>query len=452
MQGRLLYSYQVKMLNHLLTRKHCALFVDMRLGKTIVTVRYVVRTPKMKKILVIGPISAFLSWYDEVLFQQNKIIVPYFGSFLEREKIEEKLFTEKWVFANHHTYLVSPEINTIDFDCIIFDESVVIKSPEKNRVKYNNNYPNITKYYCNSFRNAKKRIILSGYPAPNTEIEYFQQLKFLDIDYVAPFNDYYHFVNSKKMCYRTHGMTFIRTSGKEFLKKKLAKCSLYLSKEDVNFPKQLTEDRVYVEPTKFQKKHLVKLHTKWALRKKLYKNSLEVYSAMKRLASGFLELNEGLKFKPKIEALKEILQNKYKNEKVLILANYIEEVIFLSEFLDCPYIAGKVQHKKRFKIIKNFETSDQKYLVSNCKCIKHGANISFCNNTIFYSLPPDSDTFVQVKDRILSKQNYIVNISYLILNHSYDSQILDGLQKNKNKYDIFKMCIQSHQLNLVEGY
>ena len=58
---RKLRPYQVDALKYA-SIQHPALFIEMRLGKTLITIRRIKRYPDCNKVLVVAPYSALNSW------------------------------------------------------------------------------------------------------------------------------------------------------------------------------------------------------------------------------------------------------------------------------------------------------------------------------------------------------------------------------------------------------
>ena len=432
------------MLQHLNNVEHPALYCVMRLGKTIVVVRHIVKTNQYERILIIGPISTFSSWEEEVLHQDNKKILPYFGGSKERGKLFNDLISYKWVFANIETYLVSPQINTLKWDCVVFDESVKLKGAAKNIEKYNNKKPNISKYYCSSFRDAKKRILLSGFPAPHSELDYYQQLKFLDHKLVLPYNTYWDCENK---CFTSYGFKKVITkTGKKYFTERLKECALFLNKKDVGFITNIHETKIEIIPNGAYKEEICKLKDTWMFQDEVIDQAMIVYQKMQFLSSGYN--GDSVTYKNKYNELLRLLKNEMKNEKVLILCEFHYEIDFLTNNLPLSMkrvcIDGRTKKINRAVMVNEFKHSKD-IMIATSECIKYGMNLSFCDTVIFYSLPDNPDTFFQVKERIISKSNYLGHIVYLLVKFTFDEQILKRLKQKKSKYTIFSEVVKHEQ-------
>ena len=74
--------------NYACTVQNPALFMEMRLGKTLVAIRWT-KYRNLWKNLIVGPYSVYKSWFDELVLEEEDKwgIIPLFGSRDERLQI-----------------------------------------------------------------------------------------------------------------------------------------------------------------------------------------------------------------------------------------------------------------------------------------------------------------------------------------------------------------------------
>ena len=163
---RPLRLYQRVMLQYCLSVQNPALFVQMRLGKTLVTIRSI-RIRQGRKILIVAPYSALYSWSIELELEQEQNTIELYGSRNERlQVLDDQYATGKWFLLNKEGHRILPEIADFSFDIVVIDESTFIKAPYSTRKG-----SQVTRFYCQNFRDAMHRYILTGTPAPESELD-----------------------------------------------------------------------------------------------------------------------------------------------------------------------------------------------------------------------------------------------------------------------------------------
>lgn len=179
MNEQSLHDYQLTAVEHIVENKHCALFLEMGLGKTISTLTaakvLIYDELEISKILVIGPKRVVESVWDAECekwehikhFRISKII----GSVKQRKEALRK---------NADIYLISRDNiawlcglyggSMLPFDMLVIDELSSFKNPKSIRFKA-----------LRGVQPSFKRIVgLTGTPAPNGLIDLWSQIYLLD--------------------------------------------------------------------------------------------------------------------------------------------------------------------------------------------------------------------------------------------------------------------------------
>lgn len=170
------HVYQIKALEHILTHPHCALFLDMGLGKTVITltaIKALLATGGSHKILIIAPKRvALTTWPDEIQKWDHTQTLDYaliVGGSPQRLQALESPAPIHIINRENIPWLCKT-IPEWPYDTVIIDELSSFKSPTAQR-----------------FRALKKqlphiqRIIgLTGTPAPNGLIDLWAQYKLID--------------------------------------------------------------------------------------------------------------------------------------------------------------------------------------------------------------------------------------------------------------------------------
>lgn len=174
-----LYQYQIKCVNHIVRNEHCALFLDMGLGKTVSTLtamNYLMYSElDITRVLVIAPKRVVESvWeqecrkWDHLNHLKVSIISGSKDERISALKTKADIYllgrdNVKW-FCEYYNY------RGIPFDTLVIDESSSFKNPKSQRFKA---LRKIRSYF-------KRIIVLTGTPAPNSLIDLWSQIYILD--------------------------------------------------------------------------------------------------------------------------------------------------------------------------------------------------------------------------------------------------------------------------------
>ncbi len=391
--------------------KRAGLFYKMRLGKTYITYA-LLKKYKAERILIIAPSSAFAGWKEVI---KEKIICLY-----KKEKTD---------FRNKGFYLINKEgLNDrqyrgfIDqknlFDAVILDESTFIKSPKSG----------VSKIVLSRFTYPEIKYVLTGTPSPESSLDFVNQLKFLD----NTFPDYWVFRN--KFCYNPFLYEFIPTAkGRELLNQYLDKYCFFKNRKAVNFGDVKKRKVIKINYSKKIKKRLNEIADKFISGKKELKYVIQVFSEMKKTASGYDE-DFNLICNKKLNSLKKLIDNL--KGKTIIFCDYKKDCEVISSVLNCEYISGKIDISKREDIIERFKNisymNNLVYLQSTGRG-GMGLNFSEAKNIIYYSQNPSYEIRRQSEDRAV-KENKTVYIYDICT--SFDKRIYN-LRKRKLKQSEF---------------
>lgn len=177
-----LHGYQKKAIDHILTHSHCALFLEMGLGKTVSTLTAIshllYEELDITRVLVIAPKRVAESVWDAEIYKWSHLrgmrVSKITGS--EKQRIaaldrEADIYllgrdNVEWL-AN---YIRDYRKGVVPFDMLVIDELSSFKNPRSHRFKAIRN-----------MRHCFKRIVgLTGTPAPNGLMDLWGQIFLLD--------------------------------------------------------------------------------------------------------------------------------------------------------------------------------------------------------------------------------------------------------------------------------
>ena len=391
----------------------------MRLGKTMIAIRLAIIWHCFN-VLVLAPKSVLLAWCDELTLEQ----ISY--NLLEKKNKKSLLVQNGWFLTNYeNSYILYDDLQKKKFDCIICDESTYIKNcralRSKNTIKLSSSF----------------RIVLSGNPTPNHELEIYQQLKFL-IDEPFDYNNYYTF---RMRYFLLYGFKYyLKHNMKNRYNEYLKEHCYFLKRADLGFVcEEIIEKRELCFDTKMKQVYktveneMVLEFNNEELERYLFK--IQAFTKLRLLTSGFIQ-HEFI-WKDKLNELKILLENDLKDEKVIIICEFTNYEIknFKNVFKNALYLQSEHDLQKRKYILGEFKNSNKQHLFSNSKCIGHGLTLDFCDTMIFYSLPLGGD-YYQTKERTINICKKNILLIYLLVKDSVDEDIFNGLQKKQSMNDI----------------
>ena len=173
------HPYQRKCIQALLEHPCYGLFLDMGLGKTVITLSAIAELMydrfEVSRVLIIAPRAvAESTWQDEAAkwdHTRGLTFSTVLGSAQERVVALQKT-ADCYVINRENVVWLFESAGKIrpKFDMLVVDESTSLKSPQAKRFK-------ALKRHLPEF---KRRVILTGTPAPNTLTDLWSQVYILD--------------------------------------------------------------------------------------------------------------------------------------------------------------------------------------------------------------------------------------------------------------------------------
>lgn len=438
-----LYDFQQNTVTSaLLSPTGFGLFADTGVGKTIMMLEIInfIKISLGSPTLLLCPITAIKgTWiYDCLrlypslktisLRGETKIPIGYDIYLLNYESLE------KW----------KNQIENFQFQTLVLDESSILKNYKskttKNVLKI---AENVDRCYC-----------LSGTPAPNSNIEYYAQLKLIgatNLSYYSWLETYF-----KRGGYQGLQWKFNKDKSTEFAKQFQGK-AIFLSKNDCLSLPGVVEVPVFVDLSeeeaeiyKAVKKGILDFLSEQPSITEL--TALAELSKLRQVASGFIyKKTEEDKanivswkslLPSKIITLKELLNSinnqviiwvQYNHEKEQILNAISEEII------EGGYSVGVLfsdqTDKEKDTIIDLFKKKEIQILVSHPKIIGKSLTFADCSCNIFYSRSYSFEDFEQAKGRCdRNGQTQKVTYYNFIVKNTIEERIdkvLKAKQKNK---------------------
>lgn len=426
-------EHQKEALKYCKLRNHIALFMELRLGKTLVLIRWVQQLPGIKTCLVVAPLTVLEAWKTELTFEGEPYLDLHGLKSEDREEVlvEEALKSNHriWVLINYDIMLRIPDLAFIPWDIATLDESTKIKNPQSQ----------ITKICTNGFRRAKHRAILSGLPAPESPLELFCQFKYLTGRFMGHSNfwgfkeeffepgKFNKFIFEPKKGVRAqikdylHGQAFILRRKQVNLgsKKIFQQRHVDMTAKQKSIYNQIIKDSAYIKSDGSWNE------TQWAMTGNLW---------FQRLAGGFDPEGAEVLSTAKAQEVLNILEE-LQGDQAVVWFKFRAELELVKTFLKKEGISfgaidGDVKKPDRELAIGNFRKKKIRVLLATEKCAKMGIDCSTADCAIYYSNEWSCEDRLQSEDRILHpmKKDPLLIID-LVTRDTVDVDVVAGVRE-----------------------
>ena len=410
---RKLRDYQERALDYCRGQAHPALFLQMRLGKTLITIRRL-RELGANRILVVAPNSALGSWEDELELEQESRV--YRIGRASRESRRKKLFdavsvtcgknaVRAWVLINKEAHLALPQLADVCWDAVVLDESTFIANP-KSRV---------SNFFVKNFRGVSHRFALTGTPNPESDLQLVQQMLWLDSSYLG-YRTFWQFrAQMCESCEEGHSY-FPTQEARKLISSSLEKKAFVLGWKEagLNVKKIRCVRRVEM-PDKFMEVYR-KLEEEFLLEyddQEINRTvwTLTRYHWLRRLAGGFMQLDPDdptpqLVWDGKVREVVDLLFGELSTEQVVIWFNYNLELHTVNlklqrAGLKCESMHGELTVDLREERRRAFQKGDIRVLCVQQAVAQMGMNLSAAGAAYYYSEPVGLLARKQTEDRTI---------------------------------------------------
>lgn len=405
-----------------------------------------------KYYLVIAPYSALNSW-REALTAEGQEFLNIKGTRQQRlgalDMFGSSLFPKRlWGLTNKECHRsIGVELAAFAWDVVILDESTFIKD-----------LCAVSRYCIKNFRDVKHRFVLTGTPAPEHELNYFNQLRFLD-ERILVVDNYFTFRNKwflKPLGAGGEHQYFLSRAGSKFLTQRLAKFCCFVTRDEIGFKVEpVYQVRKYELPEAARKayRHAEQTFILKYLGEEVDRTvySIEVFTWLRRMCGGSMadaDGNVSLIHDVKAQGLGELLSSELFGQQVVIWAVYHAETELIiarlrAQGISYGYVGGMGAPVKRQQTEKDFQAGKLQVLICQPECYRHGVNLSCADTMIYYSSPVGLETRQQTERRtMLMKKTKRPLIIDLCIEDSIDEDILLSLNKKEKKSEQIKTIVK----------
>ena len=439
-----LFPHQETALARIRDNPRPALFMEMRLGKTPVVIRWakeqIWHTPshpdRPHRILTIAPVSTLDDWAEELRRERVRPIIPLYN--MARTEREELMWGGTgWYLINYEGVRILPEIADLPWDVVIADESTRIRNPSAK----------ITKLMTSRFADVPFRAILSGEPRPESDLDYFSQFVFLHGMFMNHQN-YWVFRNAHFNQNRFAKWDWTPKPGmRDAVKQYVHARAVVMTKKQVKIGGTFAPiQRRMVEQNDAQQRALKELSKKYAFEYIETKFATVRDVWMARVAGGFSPDRENpeLLSNAKTVELVELLKGELAHEQVVVWFRFNEElehvVNWLNQKAKIPTVGvtGATAVPERKDIRNRFAAGKFRVICVQIQLGKYGWDLSAARTAIRYSNAYDYESYSQSRERIVHplKKDPLLEL-HLVTRNSLDEDVFDALKKKKRDSRMF---------------
>lgn len=323
---------------------------------------------------------------------------------------------------------MSAELHKAGFEMLIVDESSKVKSPKskitKELIKYADTVPYV--------------YLFSGTPAPNSELEYYSQVRMLDQAILS--KSFYNFRASYFMQSGYGGFKWkINPVRKQEFLDKLATVSSVIKKDDVlDLPgKTINIRKVFLTPKEMSAYKEMEAHMLLEIedQESVAANAAVKCMKLREGSSGFfIDDNGGIieTGKSKLNELISLLED-IGDHPVIIWTNFHYEAGQITDVLEklgktFARADGTVNQDRKNQAIRDFKSGKVQYFIGHPASVGHGITLTNCSYMVYFSLSYSFELQSQSADRIYRKgQENHCSYYYLLADGTIDFAIMKAV-------------------------
>lgn len=427
-------------------RDNVAYFLQQRLGKSLVFLRWKKDKPTIRRTLIVCPLSVINSWEKEL--KDEGIAGVYLRS-SDKNKAFWSMYKQimqanakelDFVCVTNYECVSSSDILEWGWDCVCLDEATRIR-------KHDNN---ISRHIIEHTKEVPHKVILTGKPAPESLIDYFNQMKFLNGQFLG--EDCFYKFRAKYFPNHTK-YSKVSKFTKKAITEEIERNAFTLRREDVNIgshtfyqsrtvelPPDLREIYDAVE-----KDAMAKINA--GGEEKLLKTNWIIVAQnwLHQLTGGCPTFLPDKNADHKVKEILNLVNGELKDEKIIIWCRFRREIEHVTRELresghNALMIYGSTSLEDRGRFIDAFQTKPQyKFLVCQIKTAQQGLDLSASSTAIYYSNSWENECRSQSVDRFIhpTKTTPCLVID-LVVNNSIDQDILNALAMKDSNTEIFQ--------------
>ena len=347
-----MFDFQKYVLEYAVKKGRCAVFLDTGLGKTIIELmvarNYIEKTNK--PVLIITPLA--------VAFQFIKEAEKFDIGSIEYSK--DGNYKSDIVICNYERL---DKFNSNDFDCVILDESSILK-----------NFQGAIKNHITSFlKRVKYRYLFTATPSPNDFIELGTSSEALGyLGYMEMLSMFFGNNENNIRPQEIATKWYLKPHAKDDFFKWVSSWSISMRKpSDLGF-----DDSKHKLPELIINYHPVKNDKNW-----IVDGQIQMFNKIAKSMSD-VKTEQQMTIKQRCEKAFELSSN---HDCSVYWCNFNKESELINQMdKDAYEIKGSMNIDKKEEILLAFSNKEIKKLITKPKMTAFGLNWQHCNHTIFF--------------------------------------------------------------------
>jgi SNF2 family DNA or RNA helicase len=431
------FAHQKETSDFLSRRRKAFCFNEQGTGKTasvIWSADYLMKLGKIKRVLVICPLSIMKSAWQQDLFKfaMHRSCSVAHGDAKQRKKIIAA--GSEFVVINFDGLaVVKDEIIKGDFDLIVVDEANAYKNPMTNRWKVLRDVA----------ASAKGLWMLTGTPAAQSPLDAYGLAKLVNPDntpkYYGQFRD--------QVMYKVTQFKWIAKPGSQDTVHQVLQPAIRFERNQCLDLPPVTHVEREAPLTPQQAKYYQLLKDKMTMvadgESVTAVNAATNINKLLQISGGavYTDTGEVIEFdvSNRLNAVLEVIEES--SHKVLVFVPFTHTIELLKATLDKHGISndvinGKVSVNKRSDIVTRFQTQPDPYvLIIQPQAASHGLTLTAANTIIWYAPVTSVETYLQANARINRPGQYNPMTIVHIKGSEIESRLYSMLQNNITNHE-----------------
>lgn len=422
-------------------RKNFGLFMEMGTGKTKVVLDLLGNYYRLEKVtrpsLIVAPVAVINNWQREAKMNQPhlRVVVAQGTQGKKLQAVDQvKQGLADVVVINYESLWRLAEDFDIDWFAMVLDESTRIKHRGTQQAKA----------IIKLGRRASRKYIMTGTPSPNSPLELYNQIRFLDPTVFG--ESWYAFRDRYAIMGGYGGYQVLGWKNLPELTQKLAAVSYRVLKKDcLDLPEKIYKEyrlNMDKEQGKAYKELADDLITNIGGTDIVATVVLAKLTKLRQIASGFVYRDDGhtinITNNPKLDQLEELLKEIAPRHKIVIWTSFREEMTLVSsictkQMLKWVKLDGTINAKERDNVVQNFQKDEEtRVFIGQQHAGGIGITLTAADYCIFFSNDYSSEIRMQAEDRLhrIGQRNPVTYID-LIMKGTLDSTIKRMLIKKE---------------------
>ncbi len=410
----------------------------MRLGKTPVIIRWAKHQlwshPEGEghgRILVVGPLSVLDDWVEELGREgiRRRNINMLTGPMPTRLEYLES-GADGWYLVNYEgVRILDRQLSAIEWDAIILDESTSIRNPQAK----------ITKVLVNQYQHVPCRAILTGDPRPESELDYFEQFRFLFGNFMSYGN---YWVFRQRMFRQSPYQKYLwmpRPGTRDAIKEYVHQHAVVMTQKQAGIGGRRVYERRVVDMNDAQRRAVKQLIKDFAYEyiETNFATVRDVWLA--RVAGGFSPDQENPKLlsNAKTNELIDLFKGELRREQGVVWFRFNEELRHVVRELNKKKIAaigvtGETPTHDRKAIRNQFARGNYQAICVQVKLGRFGWDLSSASTAVYYSNAFDWESRSQSQERIVhpTKKRPLLSLD-LVTRGTLDEEVVRLLREKR---------------------